>query len=293
LKFPFRTPPDIVHVHSSHAVSFYRASFYVLFARYVWRRPVVLHIHGSSFHTFVRDASTPVRLYQELVFGASDEVIVLSEYWRDVVSERVPRSKISIVPNAVDPALYDPKYHADPPRIVFVSNLVPRKGVVELVSALRDVLTESDVDCVVDIAGDGRLREHVEELADEFEEVTYHGYVSEAKKRALLNEGTVFVLPTYAEGLPIAILEAMAGGNAIASTQVAAIPEVVGEDRGRLVEPGDVEALAEALHELVSEPDRAADMGKRNRAIVEQQYSWDHIVDRLVDIYDNNVETAT
>jgi len=70
------------------------------------------------------------------------------------------------------------------------------------------------------------------------------------KKRDLLAEGTIFVLPSYAEGLPIAILEAMAAGNAIVSTSVGSIPEVITEKRGRIVKPGDPDALFAELQSL-------------------------------------------
>ncbi|MFC6784597.1 glycosyltransferase family 4 protein [Halobaculum halobium] len=289
--FVRRSPPDLVHVHTSHHFSFYRAAFYVLFAQYIWDRPTVLHVHGSSFDTFVEDPPALVRALQRVVFDASDAVVVLSPYWRDVVVDAglVPESAVSVVPNAVEPEYYDPEYDADPPRIVFVSNLIERKGVAELVEALASVLDRADGTVAVDIAGDGPLRDRVEALADARESVTYHGYVSEERKRDLLNRGTVYTLPTYAEGLPIAVLEAMAGGNAVVSTDVGSIPEVIDDDRGRLVTPGDADALADALTALVSDPDRAASMGQRNRRAVVERYSWDGAVASILDVYDGCV----
>lgn len=285
LQFPFRTPPDIVHVHTSHQYSFYRASFYVLVAKLWWRRPVVLHVHGSSFDVFLQNARFPGRLWQSAVFAACDRIIVLSEYWREVLAERADPSKIVVLPNAVDPALYDPVYGTDPPRIVFISTLVKRKGVSELVESLRTLLDESDIDIAVDIAGDGPMREPVNRLACEREAVTYHGYVSEMKKRELLNRGTVYVLPTHAEGLPIAILEAMAAGNAVVSTTVGSIPEVVTSARGELIEPGQTGALTDALASMLANPDHVASMGRRNRRIIAEQYSWDQVTDDLIDVY--------
>lgn len=284
LQFPFRRPPDVVHVHASHKFSFYRAAPYVLFAAHVWRRPVVLHIHGSSFDDFAETDDLAVRWLQGTVFEAADRIVVLSPYWRELLADRVPAEKLEVFPNAVDPAEYDPEFGGDPPHVVFVSNLIDRKGVTELCTAL-DLLDERDLDYRATIAGKGPLVDQVETLAEDSPNVEYVGYVSEARKRQLLDTGTIYVLPTYAEGLPIAMLEGMAGGNAIVSTRVGSIPEVIDEDSGILLEPGDSEGLADALETLVADPERTERMGRRNRGLVEEKYSWDTTTERLADLY--------
>src|SRR6056297_274180 len=285
LRFPWRRRPDIVHVHTSHQFSFFRSSFYVLYARHVWNVPVVLHVHGSSFDEFVESASTPVALFQAAVFAACDEVIVLSEYWQRVLTDCVDPSKITILPNAVDASAYQANVDADPPRVVFVSNLIGRKGVGELVSAVDQLLSRTDHAVAVDIAGDGPLAERVERLAADTASVTYHGYVSESEKRALLRDGSVFVLPTYAEGLPIALLEGMAAGNAVVSTPVGAIPDVIDDESGVLVPPGDEGALTAALDSVLSSPERLTEMGRANRRRIEEHYTWERTIDELLQIY--------
>lgn len=291
LRFPFRTPPDVVHVHTSHRFSFYRASYYVLFAAYIWRRPVILHVHGSSFDEFARTEDAGVQWLQSIVYAAVDRIVVLSEYWREVLTPRVRPEKIQVLPNAVEPGAYDPDFGGGPPHVVFVSNLVDRKGVSELIEALED-LDERDVEFRASIAGKGRLADVVDDLAARQENVQYLGYVSEERKRELLDSGTVFVLPTYAEGLPIAMLEGMAGGNAVVSTTVGSIPEVIDEENGKLIEPGDSDELADALYDLVSSPGETERMARRNRALIEAEYSWDRTTDRLERMYVDEWRTA-
>lgn len=291
LKFPFRRPPDIVHVHTSHRISFYRASFYVLFAAYVWRRPVLLHVHGSSFDEFAETENAGVRGLQSLVFASVDRIVVLSAYWRDVLASRVPEDKIEILPNAVDPDDYDPGFGDDPLHIVFVSNLVERKGVRELVEAI-ETLDDRDASFRATIAGRGPLSDVVDELAARYENVDAPGYVSESRKHELLDSGAVFVLPAFAEGLPIAMLEGMAGGNAVVSTAVGSIPEVIDEENGILVEPGDPDELADALETMVSLPGETERMARRNRALIEERYSWEYTTARLERIYADECENA-
>jgi len=285
LRFPFRDPPDIAHVHTSHRFSFYRASVYVFVAKYLWGVPVVVHVHGSGFDDFVDTDSLAVAELQRRVFRASDEVVVLSPYWRDVVARRADPAKVRVLPNAVEPDRYPDPTPASDAHVVFVSNLVERKGVTELVAAVEDLLERRPGEVSVSIAGDGPLADEVRALDVAHEAVSYLGYVSEERKRDLLCSGSLYVLPTYAEGLPIAMLEGMAGGNAVVSTDVGSIPEVVDEDSGILVPPGDVDALAAALEALATDAERRARLAANNRAAVEERYAWDRVVDELLEMY--------
>ncbi|WP_049915219.1 glycosyltransferase family 4 protein [Haloferax mucosum] len=285
LLFPFQPRPDIVHVHSSHTYSFYRSAFFVLFSAYVWRVPVVLHIHGSSFDEFLATDSRLVRLLQSVVFDTVDDVIVLSEYWRTLVSELAGEEKVHVMANAVDPTDYDPTYPTDPVHLVFVSNLIERKGISEFLDAVEALADRPDLSFEVSIGGRGPFSDRAESVAATHDNVSYLGFISETEKQALISRGTVFVLPTYAEGLPIAMLEGMAGGNAIVSTPVGSIPEVITDDRGVLVTPGDADELTGALARLVSAPDEAVELGRTNRALIEDRYSWQSNADNLVAMY--------
>jgi glycosyltransferase involved in cell wall biosynthesis len=285
LRFPFRRPPDVVHVHTSHRFSFYLSSLYVLFAAYVWRRPVVLHVHGSSFDEFVLGAPPAVGALQSIAFSATDRVVVLSGYWREVLERRVPPEKLFVLPNAVDAAEYDPVFGADPPHVVFVSNHIERKGLPEFVEAVRTLKERDGGPFRVTIAGSGPLSNLAVDLADRYPDVEYRGYIAETEKRRLLDEGSIYVLPTHAEGLPIAVLEGMAGGNAIVSTDVGGIPDLVGEANGVVVPPGDVEQLTRAIERLVSSPERVRSMSEASRRRVEERYTWDSVVEELSGLY--------
>lgn len=285
LQFPLQRRPDVVHVHTSHMFSFLRIVFYVLVAKYLWQRPVVLHVHGSSFDEFVMTDSVVLQFVQSVVFDASDRIVVLSEYWKDVLGLAVSKSKLVVVPNAVDPSEYDPSFETQTPRVTFVSNHVERKGIVEFVDAVDELKQNGAPPFDVSIAGSGPLAEHAETLAESHDEVTYLGYVSESDKRELLDGSNIYVLPTYAEGLPIALLEGMAGGNAVVTTDVGSIPEVIDETNGVIVSPGNPDELATALDELLNDPGRTTEMAARNHELVEEQYSWTRSTKQLVDIY--------
>ena len=286
-RFPFRPAPDVVHVHTSHYFSFYLSSFYTLFASYVWDCPVVLHTHGSSFDEFVLTDSLLAQRFQSWVFASSDAVVVLSEYWRQVVERRAPEEAVVVLPNAVSVEEYTPEFGVEPPHVVFVSNHIRRTGLPEFVEAVRELSERPALVFEVTICGSGPLSDMASELAEAYEHVRYLGYVDEPTKREVLDGGSVYVLPTHAEGLPIALLEGMAGGNAVVSTDVGGIPELVGPENGVVVSPGDVEGLTAAMGELIDSPERVDAMARANRDLVVERYSWDSVTDDLTALYDD------
>lgn len=291
ITFPFQRRPDVVHVHTSHYNSFYLSAFYVFVASLLWRRPVVCHVHGSSFDEFVATESVALAAFQSAVFARTERVIVLSEYWKEALAPQVDERKLVVVPNAIEPDEYAPSFGVEPPHVIFVSNHIERKGIREFTTAVAALL-EAGREFEVTIAGSGPLAHRAESLAESADEVSYVGYVSEATKRNLLSRSSIYVLPTHAEGLPIALLEGMAGGNALVSTAVGSIPDVIGEDNGELVPVGDVDALRDAIDRLLQDPSRVERMARQNRALVETSYSWAAAGEQLCDVYDGLVTTA-
>lgn len=290
LTFTTRERPDVVHVHSSYGLSFARASAYVISSKFVFRRPTVLHIHGSSFDDFVATDSRTMAWYQSAIFGLTCRVIVLSAYWEDVITKRVDEERIRVLPNAIDPDDYDPDTTSSVPHIIVISNLIERKGIPELIQAINQLQESESNPFQVTIAGKGPLSDEVAEVANKYDTVEYQGYVSEKEKRDLLEEGTIYALPSHAEGLPIGILEGMAAGNAIVSTDVGSIPEVIGEKNGRIVSPGEITELRQVITYLIHNTDVVEDMAAQNIGEIEEKYSWPAIADQLETIYDECVD---
>lgn len=310
-----RDPPDVAHVHASSRLSFYRAAVYVLYAVNVWDAGVVLHVHESSFDDFLETSNPLTRRIQSVVFEACDSVIVLSEHWRKAFDGRVDEEKLHVVPNGVDVDEHDPaqifdrqpathnkvrgdggmleQADEDTPTVTFVSDHAPRKRIVELVEAINRLKQTDAPPFEVRIAGDGPAADEVESLAERYENIEYLGEISEDENRALLADSSIYALPSHADGLPTSLLEGMATGNAVVTTTAGSIPEVVDEDNGRLVSPGDVEQLTDALRWLIENPADVRQMKERNRRLVRQKYSWDAVVDRLVPIYNSIAPKAT
>jgi glycosyltransferase involved in cell wall biosynthesis len=215
---------------------------------------------------------------------------VLSDSWKSVLIdevENIERDDILTLPNAGDPQEYSPKYDSGPINFVFLSNLKRRKGLLEFIKATEVFLSHNYDAVKITIAGDGPLRPEVEKLENKFEQVDYHGYVSEEEKREILNNGSVFVFPTKAEGLPFAILEAMAGGNAIITTKVGSIPEVLSKEESKLIDRDNEKQLVAAMEEYHNHPKQRLDHARRCRLTIEEEYTWQRVAEHLINEYKN------
>jgi glycosyltransferase involved in cell wall biosynthesis len=286
IKLVHQDSPDIVHLHVAQGISFYRETLFGLIATYLWDVGLVLHIHGSSFDEFLESGGVLSNMYQSTMFHKADKVICLSSYWKGVLSSYTDQNKLEVLPNAVDVRDYSPEETVSHElRISYISDLVKRKGVQEFSNAIEQFGNNDQVQ--IDIAGKGPLSFIVQDLSERYENVTYHGYVSENSKQDILNKSDIFVLPSYAEGLPIVILEAMAGGNAIVSTNVGSIPELIGDDNGILIQPKDEEVIGESINKLSSDRGELAEIKRQNRELVEESYSWEAHKRDLTKIYNS------
>ncbi len=202
-------------------------------------------------------------------------VAAVSSYGRSQLRRLVEPhdwEKIVIVPCGVDRAFYagEPKPIAAANRFVAVARLSEQKGIPTLIEACA-LLKRDGRRFSVTIIGDGELREAIERQIAQANlggEVTLAGWRTPEEVRRAIEDAGVFVLPSYAEGLPVSIMEAMALGRPVISTFVAGIPElVIPSETGWLVPASDAEALAAAMADAMEAPlSRLADLGRKGRA---------------------------
>jgi glycosyltransferase involved in cell wall biosynthesis len=186
--------------------------------------------------------------------------------------------KLKIVHCGVDPARYDrPRRRAadGPAELLFVGRLAAVKGVVVLFDALER-LRARGVDARLTLVGDGPERARLErEAAARGLDGTVRlvGHQSQEAVAERLAAADLFVLPSFAEGVPVVLMEAMASRAAVVATRVAGVPELVEDGvSGRLVPPGDAEGLADALAALIADPALRARMGEAGRSKVAAEH---------------------
>lgn len=217
------------------------------------------------------------------VFRCADHTIFLDEAGESeaVTKWRVPRAKVSTIPNGVDVELFSPRSDGDeveewpnlaPGYCLYVGSLTSRKRVDQLLKALTGI----DVPCV--IAGDGPLRNELQLLAEELGlsgRVMFLGSVPRVQLPEVYRRAAMLVLPSHAEAMPFALLEAMACGTPPVATAVYGIPRVVQDGHnGFLVEPGDIEGLRTTIGQLAADEVLRAELGQNARATVVRDFTW-------------------
>ena len=274
----------VVHIHTASYNSFYRSSIFVVLSKLLGRK-VILHIHGGGFQDFYNTHPVIIRKILEI----ADCLIVLSRSWEIFFESITKKPLIRVVPNPVVlPNNEDLgcREHSPLLRLLFLGLLDQQKGIYDLLQVLADYKEVFEGRILLNVGGNGDVatfentvkKMRLEQL------VAFHGWVSGDKKKELLLNSDIFVLPSYAEGLPMAILEAMAYGLVIVSTTVGAIPEVVSQDSGYLIAPGDKVALAEILTRLSRDPERLFKF-KRCSQKASQAYSVESVAKKLGIVY--------
>ena len=232
-------------------------------------RKVILHIHGGGFKDFYKTNPRIIRKILEI----ADCLIVLSGSWKKFFESITKKPLICVVPNPVvlpSNEDLDRREHSPLLRLLFLGLLDQQKGIYDLLQVLADHKEEFEGRVLLNVGGNGDVaifENTVKKMGLE-KLVIFHGWVSGDKKKELLLNSDVFILPSYVEGLPMAILEAMTYGLVIVSTTVGAIPEVISQDYGYLIAPGDQEALLDSLRSFSVERSRSEEcrVGKECRS---------------------------
>jgi len=209
--------------------------------------------------------------------------------------EKWPR--LHIIHCGVDPSLFSRVRHANQgKRLLFVGRLAAVKGLPVLFEAIAQIRNDRP-DILLTIAGDGPDRAALETTARSLgiaENLRFLGYQSQTQVRQLLAETDVFVMSSFAEGVPVVLMEAMAAGVPVVATRIAGIPELVEDGvSGFLVPPGDAQSLAERIGALLEDDELRNRFGKAGRAEVEAEFNVDLEARRLCKILTGALEGRT
>lgn len=246
----------IVHIHGAANASFYRCRMFIRLARRCGKK-VILHEHAADFVEFYDVTADKSGIVSTI--NACDCLIVLSESWRRYfASIGVEEGKIRVLNNIVSPPVAANIRHDDGKlHLLYMGEISNRKGAFDLLKAISDNKDYFKDKLILRMGGnevDGDVRTYIREHGiGGF--VSYEGWVSGQKKTGCLTWEDVYVLPSYNEGLPIAILEAMSYSHPVISTPVGGIPEVVKDgENGMLVRPGNSVEIADAIRYYVEHP---------------------------------------
>ncbi|MES2334376.1 MAG: glycosyltransferase family 4 protein [Pseudomonadota bacterium] len=228
--------------------------------------------HGPAIFFEVDRWSLPEKI------ARAQFVVAITHFCRSqlmLFSDPVHWPKIAIVHCGLDPALYTRATAAFGKRVAFVGRLDPVKGALLLIEAMAAVL-KTHPDATLTLAGDGPARAPAEARAKALglaNAVRFAGFLTQPQVAELLANSDMLVLTSFAEGLPVVYMEALASGIPVVASRVAGVQELVEDGvTGFTVPPGDVVTLADRMSRLMSDPELAARMGTAGRKAVEREH---------------------
>ncbi len=284
----------LLHVNLASGASALRNLFVIALACFL-RIPVVTHLHGGGFAVFYGGLSPLFKRAVKWMFKKSSRVIVLGKRWFDLLADQigVAPEKIVIVPNGVPrPSLTkggSEKRSGTPCNILFLGLLCAEKGVSDLLSALA-LPSVKNLPWKAVLAGNGSIAFYENEglqlgLSGR---VDFPGWVGRSEAERLLSEADILVLPSYIEGLPMVVLEALAYGLPVIATPVGSIPELLTDGQtALLVPPGNVQKLGEAIERLMTDAALRQKLSAQGRALFDKEADVRLAAMRIKAIYES------
>lgn len=283
--------PDVIYLNTASGLAMIRDIAMLRIARCFGLR-TALHLHFGRVPDLLRNNGLQGLICLHAL-ALANTIIVLDERTFQTVTKAFPRKTVFKIPNCLDrDALMCESEAKDPAdrkpdllRVTYIGWVIPSKGVLELVRAAAKVT--NNIPFELEIIGPenpeygASIRQEGASLG---QNLIFRGEQPHSRTMQLLRQTDIFCLPSYTEGFPISVMEAMALGKPIIGTDVGAIAEMVrddGGDCGIVVPPRDVPALSQALLALLSASSRRSEMGCRGLQIFDSRYTLDIVFERL------------
>ncbi|MDY6761663.1 MAG: glycosyltransferase [Candidatus Nanohaloarchaea archaeon] len=282
---------DLVHAHWAVPSGIPAATLKLLHGT-----PLVVHTHGRDVYNIPEigydvPADPRARTVIRSVIRLADHVVANSHSCRRYARRLGAGGwKSSVIPYGVDldefspgrsdAALRDTLADRDDTLLLYVGDLIYRKGVQTLIEAVKEVDAVS-----LAVVGDGPYREELERMAGGDPSITFCGWKPHGDIPRFMATADVFVMPSLIEAFGIVNIEALATGTPVIGAETGGIPDIIDEDVGRTFEPGNVDQLQARIEELSGSEELQEELGRNGRERAEERYNWDVFGQELEEIY--------
>jgi len=278
----------IIHIHHAANLNFWLTTVFVHLAR-LFRRKIILHNHGADFRQFYERMPSPLQKYLRYTFSVVSRNLVLSKSWLSWYKSIAPGARWQLLPNAIEiPSSVTYKsFRNGEARIVYLARLEERKGLFDLIDILPDLFSVCP-NCKLFVAGQGdkEMIQRLINMKNVERNVELLGYINAEQRDRLLRSCHIFLLPSYDEGLPMALLEAMSYALVPIATPVGGIPDVVvNHQNGILIQPGDKDALLGSILVLLKQNGMVTNMSKNAYKTIVEDCNWNANRQHILNLY--------
>lgn len=289
----FRHSIKLVHIHTASNFSFKRSSWFVSLAK-LFNKKVILHVHGGGFKDYY--AKNKAHFIRRTL-GKCDLIVVLTDAWAEWFRTVVGIDNLKVVPNVIpEPATCssnerkDGKFH-----LLFLGLINEPKGVFDVVNAIIANKERLKGRFVWHVGGNGQVERLEKEIASNHLEelIKYEGWVDAAAKHNLFCSCDALILPSYIEGLPMSILEAMSYRKPVITTPVGGIPSMIEDGvNGFLVEPGNGTDFIDKIIHLIEHRGDCQLMGEVSFSKINKHFP-SSVAAELEALYENKIKVGS
>ena len=279
---------DIVHIHMASRRSTFRKCKYIKIAKKKDKR-IIVHIHGGGFRDFYenecnQNKKNKIRKY----LNSADKIIVLSKEWKEFFRKIVNIEKITIIENGT-PIQNDFNKDIDNKKILYLGRINREKGIYVLLDAAT-ILIEKFPNINIRIGGDGEIKKIEEYIIKRnlSNNVTLLGWLDETNKEKELKESTYFILPSYYEGMPMSLIEAMAHKCISIATNVGGVPEVIkNKENGFIITPGNKQHIVKTFELCFENRKIRHKISENARVTISKKFNIENNINKTFNIYKN------
>lgn len=272
-----------IHIHFSGSTSAKRKNVYFKIAKF-FGKPIILHFHAFSPDTTIFGPNK--KIYSKM-FNDANAIIALSNIWKIQITHVVKNpNKIKVIYNPCSPIFF-PLNPEKQKTILFAGTLNQRKGYEDLIKAYS-LISHRHNEWKLILAGNGEI-EKAKSMARELhieDNITFTGWVSGDEKNNLYNNASIFCLPSYAEGFPMAVLEAWSYGIPVITTPVGGLPDILIPNENAMVfEAGDINNLARNLELLISNKELREKLSNASFQLSQGPFNINTISNQINELY--------
>lgn len=287
----FQSKYNIIHCHSSGGIGFYRISIFILLAK-IFNIKIIIHLHASNFYDFFLTDAYIKQKYIKFIFSICDKIISLCNDWKLKLDQKYRLKNIITISNPIDIKNINfnvkEKRSINQLRVLFIGFLIENKGIRDILSVAIKLKENNITNIKIQIGGKGNLAEFLVtqiETNNLHQQIEYIGWLNEDNKEKYFLNSDIFFLPSYNEGMPISILEAMTFRLPIISTRIAGIPkQVIDGYNGYLFTPGDIDGYHKIFLKLLNNPQHLNKLGQNSFTHV-NQFDTKKIFNQIINIY--------
>ncbi len=285
----FRRRFDIYHIHISAYGSFYRKLMVFLILKLFLIKNIIFHLNASDFELFLKKGKLS-EFFAKLIFKNSRGVLVVTPKWKEVIEKSLKiNGKVFVLENPIITSTFNRKISKSKKvKILYMGLVGERKGIYVLIKGASFIKKDLREKIFFSICGNGEIEKARKEaekhgVSDIFK---FNGWISGDKKIEEFLSSHIYVLPSFREGFPVSILEAMASKLPIVTTPIYGMDYYLKDGvNSFFVKPGDAKGLAEKLSILIEDNELQRQMGEKNFELVKSTFDIEVVGNKLLSIY--------